>query len=52
MCYAFPMEIFIFICLAVVAGCVFFWLFAFPGAVLVGAVCSIVKGVREGLKRV
>jgi hypothetical protein len=44
------MEIFMLICLAVMALCVVFWLFAVPVVLLLGAAWSMVRGIRQGLK--
>lgn len=46
----YPMETLVLICLAVVVAVILFWLLAYPAALLLGAACSILKGMRAGLK--
>lgn len=44
------MEIFVLICLGVVAAVALFWLVIFPAGLLGGAVVSIIKGAARGFR--
>ena len=46
----YPMETFVLFILAILAVLLLFLLLAFPAVLLLGAACSILKGVRAGMK--